>query len=138
VTAQYLESLPAAAVAGGAVWLLHKRAGLPVGQALAAVLLSLILGPAAMSSQASAFVPQVTRAAAAITSRLHAPRLRGWRTWTAAARAVLTVACCAPGAAAGVIAGLAGPAVPAPARFACGAPPADRRTPPRQSVNESE
>jgi hypothetical protein len=95
VTAQYLESLPAAAAAGGAVWLLHKRAGLPVGQALAAVLLSLILGPAAMSSQASAFVPQVTRTAAALISRLHAPRLRGWRTWAAAARAVLTGACCA-------------------------------------------
>ncbi len=52
-----LGSLPPAAVTGAATWLLHKRGGLPVWQALTAVLLGMIFGPGCVGGPVTALVP---------------------------------------------------------------------------------
>ena len=115
MTAQAIGALPPVAVTAGATWLLHKRAGMPLWQALVSVLLGLAFGPDGPGDQLAVFAAQATRRIAAETARRRAPQQGRWQACGAAASAVLTVSAAA-------ITRAAAFTVPDACRLACSIP----------------
>lgn len=135
-TAELAGYLPPAVLISGGTWLLHKRAGLPVWQALASVLLCSALGSAGACDQLAALA---SHAARRIADR-RPPRRYRWAAWATAAGAAVTVTCYVLGDRSAAWAAAAAVAVLAASRFACGATPASHRAPhnPAVAAEESE